>query len=525
MTDFTYNGKNVARATELIFNMGKLPPAEIKKVTAMFNPTKFNAEDWVRAVKAGGAKYLVVTAKRHDGLAMFDSKVGDFCITKSTPFKRDPIKELSEACKKHGLKFGVWYSHTQDFVQPGGLDRKDRWDKAQDGSRDDFTKNIAVPQLHELLSNYGDIDLLWWDKASDISRERSDAFNSALKNQPKIIQNNRRGAGRRTDFEVLEGMMPSIPFSLPAWDWESVDSICDGNWVYNKTAKWRPAQFMVRNVIEAASRGGNYSISVPAMGEGRFPDQAIETLRDAGKWFDQFGDSVYATTESPFLGLPVPPCTVRVGATTSMLYFHLFDWPADGIVPMPGLKNEIESAWLLGDQKKRKLFIERSDMDAFVHLTGGPIHPIASVLAVRVKGMPAVIRPPIVQRADGSFDLSLNDALAHGKEFRCLPGRTPINISFWNKSSEWIEWELIVKRPGQYAAAWETSSVNDSAFEIVVGTTKAKVKAPSTGDYNKWEPLGLDSIELPAGKVSVAVKPVASEWKGTNFRNFVIKPK
>src|SRR5882724_6945295 len=141
-----YHDKAVPGIGEWIMNKGKIPMAEYQQFAKQFNPVKFNADEWVAIAKNAGMKYIVITSKHHDGFAMFGSKVSPYNIVDATPFKRDPLKELAAACEKNGIKLGFYYSQAQDWHHPGGAAWNGHWDKAQDGSMDDYIANIAVPQ-------------------------------------------------------------------------------------------------------------------------------------------------------------------------------------------------------------------------------------------------------------------------------------------------------------------------------------------------------------------------------------------
>ena len=210
----TWEGKQIPGIGEWIMNRAKIPVAEYAKFTEQFNPVKFNADEWVSIAKEAGQKYIVITAKHHDGFAMFHSKATPYNIYDATPFKRDPLDELAEACRKQGIKLGFYYSQAQDWHHPGGAAAKGgHWDKAQDGSMDDYIDKIAVPQVRELLTNYGDVAVLWWDTPVDMNRERAGKLHELLKLQPEIITNNRLGRGDpefRGDTET-----PSRTFPRP----------------------------------------------------------------------------------------------------------------------------------------------------------------------------------------------------------------------------------------------------------------------------------------------------------------------
>lgn len=528
MTDVTVDGKKIASASDVLLKRDQIPVADFKKITGAFQGKAFKADDWVKAVRSAGGKYLVFTAKQSDGLAMFDSKATDWCVTRATPFARDPVKDLSNACQKQGLKFGVLFNQSQDWYHPGGTEGKDRWDKAQDGNRDDFFKKVAVPQVKELLSNYGPISLWWWDKPVDVNKARAEWFLDAMKLQPMILQNNRLGAENRGDFESLQSVIPRIPTAVSGWDWESYFSLSDKTWTYRSgSLTWKSPELVLAMLIDVVSQDGNFTISVPATGDGALSEPAIKTLNEVGNWLNQFGEAIYATRGNLFAGmLDMVRCTYRVDRDSTTLYLLLPTWPADGMVPLPGLKNKIESARLLGvDPKKRPVFVEQSGSNQWIHLTGTPINRIASVVAARIKGRPDIDRHRGAQDAAGRIVLTAADATLHG-DLKCYTNRTPPNIGSWHKPTEWLEWTVTVSQPGTFAGFADLASPNGGAkLRLEVGDQKVEFDVPKTGDWRNFQPSSVAPIRIPAGKVTIAVKPVDSGWTATDLRWVVLRPK
>ncbi len=185
--------------------------AEYSKLAAQFNPVRFDADALAALAKRAGMKYMVATAKHHDGFAMYHSKVSKYNIADATPFKRDVIREIADACKKNDLPFGLYYSQAQDWYHPGGAS-DGNWDSAQNGSMDRYIEQIAVPQVRELLTNYGPIRMFWWDTPKQMNEERSGKLKPLLQLQEGIFTNNRLGRVAGTavsgDFTTPEQRIP-----------------------------------------------------------------------------------------------------------------------------------------------------------------------------------------------------------------------------------------------------------------------------------------------------------------------------
>jgi alpha-L-fucosidase len=179
---------------EWLMEAVRMPVADYAKMAATFNPVKFDADQWVAMAKDAGVKYIVFTAKHHEGFAMFQTKVSAYNIIDATPFKRDPLRELSAACQKYGIKLGIYYSQTQDWYHPGGFVYKTGpWDPVQTSAPfDDYLNKVSIPQITELLTNYGPVAELWWDTpGSTMTRERCEPIAQLVaKLQPGVIMNN-----------------------------------------------------------------------------------------------------------------------------------------------------------------------------------------------------------------------------------------------------------------------------------------------------------------------------------------------
>lgn len=328
---------------EWIMHQASISRATYSDFARTFNPTQFNAEDWVKLAKAAGQKYIVITSKHHDGFAMFDSKASDYNIVKATPFKRDVIAEIAAACRKYGMKLGLYYSQAQDWYHPGGARSGSKlWDDGQKGDMMEYIKKIAIPQVKEILSNYGDIAILWWDTPCDMTPEMTKMLDDIVRQYPQLITNNRLGAGTQGDLETPEQYIPASGF--PGRNWE-VCMTMNGHWGYNAyDDNWKPTSDLIRKLVDIVSKGGNFLLNVGPTSDGIIPPICQYELKQMGRWLETNGEAIYNTTASPFQYLPFGRATQN-GKT---LYLHIFNWSKDISIPYAG---SVKKAYLLADKK------------------------------------------------------------------------------------------------------------------------------------------------------------------------------
>ena len=354
----------------------QLPLAEYQKLAGRFNPTRFNADDWAALAHDAGMKYMVLTTKHHDGFAMFHSQASDYNITDATPFKRDPLKELSEACPKYDIKLGTYYSVIADWGHPGGGAGCPKWDKAQEGNLDDYIDKVAVPQVKELLTHYGPIAVMWFDSdgAQPATQAQADRFAPALKLQPNLIVDPRL-RGYPGDFETCEGHIPMLP---PHKDWE-LCTRTNGCWGYTG-APARSFQSLLHELVEAWGKGGNVLLNVGPDASGMIPADSAARLREIGTWLKINGEAIYGSTRGPFDYLPWG-WTTRKG---DMLYLMVLNWPKDGVLKVP-MTTPVARAWLLADAS-RQVAVEATDALTVLKLPIEAPDPNASVIAIHLKG-------------------------------------------------------------------------------------------------------------------------------------------
>lgn len=404
-----YKGHQQARGDAAwIENRCKIPVAEYRENARQFNPVNYNPEAWAKMAKDAGMKYLIITAKHHDGFALFDSKASDWNVVQATQYGKDLLKPLAEACKKYGIKLGFYYSQAVDWTNPGAsaarrlmkegwpnpdstrIDQYTRehdghWDPVQLTSTfDEYIDRVAVPQVKELLTNYGDVSILWWDYATQMKTvSGADKLKSLLALQPGIITNDRLHPDFHGDTKTPEQAIPDRD-AVDGQNWETCMTM-NNSWGYKSYDKsWKSSETLIRNLIKIAARGGNYLLNIGPKPDGTFPEECVERLKDIGNWMKVNSEAIYKTQAGRLPAQKWGECTQKEEKGRTMIYLSVFDWPKDGKLEVRGLSNEVISARLLATGNKLKT--TKTNDQLIIDIPAVAPDHVASVIRLEVKG-------------------------------------------------------------------------------------------------------------------------------------------
>ncbi len=355
----SWDGKNYYGSGEWIMNQARIPAKDYAEVARSFNPVAFDADQWAQLAKDAGIRYLVITAKHHEGFSMYDSKISDFTIVKSTPYGKDPLRALAEATRKKGLRFGFYYSQFLDWHEPdgGGND----WDFKED--KKDYLKYYrekSIPQLKELLTQYGPLGLIWFDMPGGLTKDQTRKMIDSLHIlQPHTLFSSRigQGLGDYTDFGDSE--VPPLPVREA---WESIYTHND-SWGYvTHDMNFKTPSELIRLLTNVASKGGNLMLNVGPDGNGNIPPYSVSYLLETGRWLKKFGASIYGTTYGL---IPAQPW----GVTTSKpgkLFLHVMERPDDGRLLIPDVDITVNKVYQL--DTKAPLSWQRSGHDISIKI-------------------------------------------------------------------------------------------------------------------------------------------------------------
>jgi len=394
-----WDGKPVKNLTEWIQSEARIPVSKYTPLKDQFNPRQYDAEAWVRLAKDAGMRYIVITTKHHDGFCLWDSAHTDWDIA-STPYQKDLIAPLAEACRKHGVKL-CFYHSIMDWHHPDWGTKKP-WRGNADNPAPDMDRYTAYmkAQLKELLTKYGDIGVLWfdgeWEDAWTHERGQ-DLYAYCRSLQPSLIVNNRVDKGRAGmagltkdtkyagDFGTPEDRVPAQ--GLPGVDWEACMTM-NGTWGYSKRDdKWKTPESLIHHLIDIASKGGNLLLNVGPTAEGVIPAESVERLQAFSAWMGRHSEAIHGTTANILPETPWGRCTVRKSSDEGRmrLYLHILDWPKDGKLSVKGVPPGVSAVACLTDPSLKPAWAANEAGVIEITLPAEAPDKVATVLTVDVR--------------------------------------------------------------------------------------------------------------------------------------------
>ena len=520
-----WKGQRVPVGTEAEWIMERfnIPVKEYREMARGMNPVNFNAERWVSLAKAAGMKYLVITAKHHDGFAMYHSRVSEYNIVDWTSFKRDPLKELSDACRKEGIRFCVYYSHREDWDHPDGYGNN--WD--YDRSKKDFERYLeqkSKPQLRELLTNYGPLGLVWFDRGIYTPQQAAKFVNLVRSLQPHCLINGRVGNYAQElmgDYQDMDDN--GMPTGGLGEDWETPQTLNTTRGYSKFDQQWKTPSTVIQRLVETVSKGGNYLLNIGPKADGTIPQPTVATLEQVGAWMRQNGESIYGTSACPLAEFPWGRCTVK----GQRIYLHVFSWPADAVLRISGLNNPVQAAYALLDPS-RKLPFRREHGALSVSLPARSLDDHDTVVVLEISGQPNVDPPLVTQDSDSPFELDYAQAVTAGKAVKRFNRDGGFHISKWTDPSDSVTWHLLVSQTGSYKVSIRYAARNDRGgikYVVTVGSQSLTAAVEPTGDWYEYKTFDLGTVKVPkAAEYIVSIRPAAaSDHNLMYFQSLVLE--
>ena len=535
-----WKGQKFDSNVEWIQSHAQIPVAEYTPLKDRFNPSKYDPEAWVKLAKDAGMKYIVITTKHHDGFCLWDSKQTDWDIA-STPYGKDLLKPLAAACAKHGIKL-CFYHSIMDWHHPQ-WGNKAGWRgnvATEKPDMDQYTAHMKA-QLKELLTDYGDVGVLWFDGEWEDAwtHERGKDLYAWLRAlSPKLIINNRVDKGRDGmagmnkddkfvgDYGTPEQEIPAN--GLPGADWESCMTMNE-TWGFSAHDKnWKSTETLVRNLIDIASKGGNYLLNVGPTAGGEIPAASIERLQAIAPWMKANGDAIHGTQASPFPRIPAwGRCTTRpLPGGKTRLYLHVFDWPADGRLVLTGLTNDALGAALL-TKPGQQLVVKQDAKGTVIELPGNAPDGLATVVVLDVTGTPVIEPFTASAGADGVIALPAADATLDGHGLKLENKGGASFVGYWTNPADSVSFRVRFDKAGVQTVGIEWACPNDAAgskteFRLFDKDNKQVASLPwtvtATGSWETFQNASVGIIEVPAAG-NFTLRLVALEKPGEGVAN------
>lgn len=507
-------------------NMANANRDEYKATAREFNPSEFDALKIAQLAKDAGMKYIIVTSKHHDGFAMFHSACDRFNIVDATPFGRDPMRELAEACKQVGIGFGFYYSHNQDWTTPGAAGAPCVDHEGNPKTFDDYFKTKCLPQVEELTKNYGDIELIWFDTPGGIPQQYAEQLVDVVhKNQPKALVSGRVGYNLG-DYQTLGDM--EVPLENIDGLWESVD-VTNDVWGYAwYDQNWKSPTQILQNLISTVARGGTYMLNVGPDQLGNVPEYAQRALRSAGKWIARYPQVIYGAQASPWRHALPWGDVVR---QDNKLYLTVYEWPKTGKLYLPGLLTELRSAALLTEQKARKLSFSRTDDGwTVLELPCGQPDPMISVIELTCADEDIQVDNTIALDPE----IGINELSVH---FAKADGASISKESWMEKFGEWkhaartndlykggkVTWEVMVKEPGTYHVELKVKGSGRQVWEIETDEGVLLHNQQGSSSIYTFRPMGWLRFDKP-GKHTLTVRLTDGDRQNASLSAISLKP-
>ncbi|MHB8973022.1 MAG: alpha-L-fucosidase [Pirellulaceae bacterium] len=529
-----WNDKTYYGIAEWIMNRAQIPAAEYEQVAGRFNPTGFDAREWVKLAKDAGMRHIMITSKHHDGFAMFKSAASPFNIVDATPFRRDPLKELADACQAEGLRLGFYYSQTQDWHERDAVGNT--WDWPNEGRNfQKYLQTKAIPQIEELLHGYGPLAGIWFDTPGPITPAESKMLVDLVhEHQPQCLVNSRIG-NNLGDYDTLgDQEIPRLP--RPGL-WETPDTHND-SWAYaGYDHNWKSPREIAERLVRVVSRGGTYMLNVGPDGTGRIPEQSARVLREVGQWVSAHESAIHGAGPTPFGPLAWGECTTR-GNT---LFLHVFKWPADGRLVVPGLQTKVKAALLDGGEA---LVVESAAEAVVIKLPPSRPATLVPVVTLELSGPVEASRDAFVLNSCRNVfetgvaelagcnrsDVSWMEKFGDWKHAQCLSG--------WQDAASTGTWEFRTVEPGSFYldveytcpaaddySEWRVRCGDANLTFPLIDTGERPTRAAFGGALPRFRTYRVGMLDIPtAGPQRLTFSPAGAEGKGIRVSSLSLTP-
>jgi alpha-L-fucosidase len=443
---------------EWIMYRNRIDKDEYLTLLDRFDWDEIDPEEWVILAKKSGMKYVTITAKHHDGFGLWNSKVSDFDLGNFTD--RDIIKELSEACQKHGLKLGLYYSHWVDWEHEFGWDHTKALENFTSEDYDRYWQGKVIPQVRELLTNYGDISMLWFDmwlhhSETIVTKEQLLQLKSLIRDlQPDCVVNSRLGLSIEEDpdidYKTLgDNQLGSRKEDFP---WQSPATVAH-SWGFHKSdTEWKSTSTLLKSLIGNVSLNGNFMLNIGPRANGEVPFEIEQRMLEMGKWLKVNGEAIYGA-EAFDLRENLHDwgkITAKKEASKTKLYLHVYTWPLDKKIPLTGITTTPSKIYLLADKQESPLDFSHSGAFAEIQIPELAPDPYVSVIVLEYPEYPKTAKNLVAKTVTGGFSLTPFNAFFGEEdlktESKSRRGTIPEHTLIENPAT--LKWKIYVDKPG-----------------------------------------------------------------------------
>ena len=491
---------------EWIYYRNRIARDEYTKLLKRFDWERIDPEEWVLLAKKAGMKYVTLTAKHHDGFALWNSEVSDYDVAEFTDPKRDIVKELAEACKKHGLKLGLYYSHWVDWEHPGGWDHTREIYGISEEDFDLYWQQKVIPQMRELLTSYGEIGLIWFDmwihhSRTCVTKEQLLQLKGLIRElQPRCLVNSRLGLSieedNDIDFKTLgDNQLGRKKEEFP---WQSPATIAHSWGFHAQEEQWKSTTTLLHALIGNASLNGNLMLNIGPRANGELPYEIRQRLNEMGNWLRINGESIYGSQafdldkEQHDWGR-ITCRTTEEGKTR--LYLHLYNWPLTKRFPITGILEKPGRAYLLADPQQKELPFTHVEARTEVELPDEQSDPFVSVVVLEYDTYPAIMDGLLAQSVYGGYSLTPSKAFRSEGNTNVFPasqrGSVPAHIEVKQLST--YQWRIYLEKAAVLNADLSYS------FQGENGKGSLRLKSESATLAAKFQSTGLTVGEPNSG--------------------------
>ncbi|SDC39766.1 alpha-L-fucosidase [Niabella drilacis] len=464
---------------EWIRYRNRISKEEYGTLAKRFDWSRINPEEWVLLAKKAGMKYITITSKHHDGVALWNSKVSDYNLTKLSGTNRDVIKELAAACKKHGIKLGFYYSHWVDWDHPYGWDHNKELTGIRDEDYNKYWQEKVIPQLRELLTNYGDIAMFWFDMwmgydKTVVKKEQLDQVVRLIRTlQPNCLINSRIGlpaSDPGVDFESKgDNEFGSVYTAHP---WETSGTIAHSWGYYGQENEWKSTSQLLQSLIGNVSLNGDFTLNIGPRADGSVPYEGVRRLEDMGRWLSRNGEAIYGCT-----GLELRAgqhdwgrITTKTVKNKQLVYLHVYNWPLDKVLRVSGILSRPEKAELITASGKRPLRFTQNGPLTHIQLPAAAADPFVSVVVLQYPEPVTLDGEMVPESTFGGFALTATNVWEHPPGFKLAryDGLRPTRLVVDREGT--LAWEVYIPQAGNYQVdlSYHNHSKESVGIEVLV---------------------------------------------------------